>query len=118
MKNGTYSYRPTYKQGITMPGRIECYIHSIEGKENKGACLVEILCETEIGAKKEIFKKFCKEVSYIAFISQSNCWRDIRELCPSIAETKNKVEEKIGEKLKINKIVILNLDDNTMSLKS
>lgn len=101
-----------------MPGRIEYFIYSGNGIENKGASLVEITCLTEELPKQECFKKFAKEIAMIAYIYQVSSWEEIYAACPPTKITKEKIEEKYNDKMEIKKIVVMTLSDNIMSLKS
>lgn len=101
-----------------MHGRIEYYIYSGNGIENNGASLVEIICNTEELTKQECFKKFAKEIAMIAYIYQASSWEEIYELCPCIKIAKEKIEMKYNDKIEIKKIVVMNLSDNIMSLRS
>lgn len=105
----------THIIGPYMPGRIEYYIHSCNGTENKGASLVEITCQTEEGAKHSSFKEFAKEVATLAYVYQASDWEDICCLCPPVRKRKESVEQKIKEKIEIKKIVVMNLADNNIS---
>jgi len=101
-----------------MPGRIEYFICSGNGIENKGASLVEITCLTEELPKQECFKKFAKEIAMIAYIYQVSSWDEIFEVCPCSKVTKEKIEEQYNDKIEIKKIVVMTLSDSIMSLKS
>lgn len=82
-----------------MAGRIEAYVHSDTMTQNKGACIVEVNCQTDFAARTPEFIEFSKLVARLAYGYGAQDWSELVSLHPEIAEKKTAVEESLGEKV-------------------
>lgn len=98
-----------------MAGRIESYLHSDNTTKNKGGALVEVICQTDFGAKTEEFIQFCKKAAKFAYGAQKGTWSGVTEVFPELEEERAVLAKELKETIAIRKIEILNLTDE-MSL--
>ena len=90
-----------------MPGVATGYLHGDLTTPNKGGSLVTVLCETDFGAKTDVFKLFAEKVAKIAYAASSQvqddaiAWSAIIELFPEIEEERKRLEEEIGETVRV-----------------
>ena len=87
-----------------MPGRIEVYVHSDSVTDNKGACMVEVNCETDFAARTEDFIKFAKLIAQLAYGYNAQDWEDLVNQYAPIARIREEVEEKLGEKVNFTRV--------------
>ena len=89
-------------------GRVECYIHSDEVTENKGACIVRVVCRSEAAARTEEFKAFAKRAAYLAYAA-SHTDMDLFELFPDFAEERSRLMSELREEIFVEDIQVIML---------
>ncbi len=90
-----------------MAGRVEAYVHSDKAVQNKGACIVEIDCETDFCARTEQFVEFSKKVAKMIYAF--NGWNSAVESMPELKEELKSLSESLGEEITISDYFIINL---------
>lgn len=95
-----------------MAGRIEYYLHSDNIQENKGGCLVEVICDTDFSAKTDEFKAFAKWIAMMAYGFSSPNWNHLAANHPHAVEKKAALEAAIREKVTVRRIDILRLTED------
>lgn len=95
-----------------MAGRIESYTHSDSIQENKGGCLVEVVCDTDFSARTDEFKAFAKKVAMMAYGFGSNDWLHLAGNFPQIEEERAELEKAIREKITVRTIRTVKLTED------
>ena len=120
-----------------MAGRIEAYIHSDSTTESKGGVLLDVRCETDFGAKTDVFKDFCKKVAILFYAyfdvsvaaatlnGEEDLGEEDREVIfyrglpllsndavEQIGDLQDAVEEELGEEILVRRIVKYDLTDD------
>jgi hypothetical protein len=91
------------------PGRIETYTHSDGTTQNKGSCTVRVDCQTEFGAKTDVFKAFCKRAALLCYGAQSEIYADVIVTFPELEQERLDLEKTMQEKVTVQRIVIVTL---------
>lgn len=103
-------------------GRIETYVHSDSYTENKGGCIIKVICKSDAAANTDEFKEFCKFVAPLCYAHGANIkegenlhFYPIGERLgmfdefPQIPQFLSKLEAKLKEKIEITEVRILRL---------
>ncbi|MHB8903300.1 MAG: hypothetical protein ACYC6Y_31445 [Thermoguttaceae bacterium] len=98
-----------------MAGRIEAYIHSDSVVSNKGACLVEVRCQTDFAARTEPFVAFARKAAKLMFGYGATCWKDLVEQCPALDDERRRLEAELKERVLVGRVAALRLDDGAGS---
>ena len=89
-------------------GRVECYIHSDDVTENKGACIVRVVTQSEAAARTQKFKEFAKRAAYLAYAA-SHTDMDMYELFPDFAEERSRLMSELREEIFVEDIQVIML---------
>lgn len=99
-------------------GRIECYVHSDNTTENKGAALIKVTTDTDFGAQTAIFKEFTQQAAKYAFavfgrarvfVGGPTTWEQIIQQYPHLEPIREAAERELKECVKVVEVVILKL---------
>ena len=91
-----------------MAGRVEVYIHSDKAVQNKGACLIELSCETDFCARTEQFIDFSKKAAKMIYAFGS--WDNAVESMPELGEELKSLSESLGEEISIKQACVVNVE--------
>jgi translation elongation factor EF-Ts len=94
-------------------GRIETYLHSDGSTQNKGGCMVEVLCQTDFGAKSDEFINFCKLVAKMAYAFQVDTLDGFAgtPVEDAIKATLESLKKSVKETITVRRIVRWSLTD-------
>lgn len=93
-----------------MVGRIECYLHSDNITQNKGACVIKIITQTDFATKGDEFIEFCKDCVKFAYAAQSEYWCDVIEIFPFLEERREALIKDLKEDIIIEQIKLFGLN--------
>jgi len=91
-------------------GRVEVYVHSDEVTENKGACIVRVVCQSEAASRTEQFREFAKRAAYLCYAA-SHTDMDVFELFPEFAEQRLELMKELKEEIHIEDAQVVRLQD-------
>ncbi len=99
-----------------MAGRIECYIHSDSVTPNKGGCLVDVACQTDFASRTESFIAFARKVAKLMFGYGARQWKELADGCPELEDERFRLEQELGEEVRIGRVVALRLGEDKQPL--
>ena len=92
----------------TKYGRVECYVHSDDVTENKGACIVRVQCQSEAAARTDEFKEFAKKVAHRNYAAKV-VGVEVEVLFPELTWEQVMLEKALREKIAISGIEYVDL---------
>lgn len=98
-----------------MVGRIECYLHSDNSTQHKGACVVKVSTQTDFATKGDEFIEFCKECAKFAYAAQSENWCDVVEVFPFLDDKRKALIKDLKEEIVIEQIKLFGFDTPTLT---
>jgi hypothetical protein len=90
-------------------GRIEVYMHSDISTQNKGGCLVRVMCLSEPGSKTDEFKAFCKQAAMLCYGAGARSWKNTIEMFPELETKRAVLQDTLKEPVKVTKIATVTL---------
>jgi translation elongation factor EF-Ts len=88
-------------------GRVEAYFHSDSTTQHKGGAMVTVLCDSEAGARTEVFIRFARLTAKMAYASSATCWFDIAQMFPEMTGELNTTQVALGEHVIMTRAVVM-----------
>ena len=90
-------------------GRVEVYLHSDTTTQNKGGCLVKVVCLSEPGSRTDEFKAFCKKAAMLCYGAGCRSWKETIAIFPDLEEKRLALQDVLKEPVKVTKISTVSL---------